>query len=388
NEFGEYTLIQVLESLETAGTKRTLLQVPNLVIATRNGGWHSTGIQAEPVNLDNDFTRWDLIDELPSMIPIRTSVGCPYRCRYCDFIELHPRVVKRSPLSMIKEVTLAKKRGRAFFNLIDDNIFLTQDRVADLTRTILESELNIIWGGFFRVDRIDETNIQDIYDSGCRFGMCGIESADNEQLKRMQKGCHRDEIRQGIELGTAAGIKLVLTFIVGFPGETKSTIDSTINFVNGLTTINKSYSSFQIFPFYVLPSTEVDGLEYRREVGLKGRHGKWSHKTMNSDEARHEWAPYMFKSIHSLPYDYYATDCPIHWDIKKRNTTFDLRRRLTLQFMDKAPDHSIQQCFSKLHSSLLDGLSSPPGTVHWTEILADRPLQPGERMPRVRLGSG
>lgn len=384
-EFGEYTLLKVLAALESGGRSHTRLQdVPNLVLPANDGEWYSTREEPEPVNLDTDYTRWDLVDSMPSLVPIRTSVGCPYRCRYCDFIELHPAVIKRSPRSMIQEIGLAKHRGKKFFNLIDDNIFLTKSRIDDLTRTIREHEIDMIWGGFFRVDRVDETNIAALSESGCRFGMCGIESADDGQLERMRKGCQQEEIFRGIELSTSAGIKLVLTLIVGYPGETQASIDTTVSFLNRLTTTNKGYSCFQVYPFYLLPNTAVDALEYRKLFDLRGRYASWSHNTMDSEEATHLWAPYLFKHIETLPYDYYATDCPFWWEHTRRSEAFRLRRVLTNAFLDGESDDTVQLHFSGLYRFLADGQRDD--LPHWQEVLAERSHQPGRRMPRARLG--
>ncbi len=388
SEFGEYTLLRILDALRRGALRREIVSIPNLVLPTTDGLWHATPTVPEPVNLNEDYTRWDLVEKVPSMIPIRTSIGCPYRCRYCDFIELHPKVIKRDPASILCELKLAKGRGQSFFNLIDDNIFLTRARIADLTRVIRENEIDIVWGGFFRVDRIDEDNIGDIYASGCRFGMCGIESGDDGQLERMRKGCRRGEIARGIELATAAGIKLVLTFIVGFPGETKETIDSSLALINAMATEHKSYSSFQVFPFYLLPNTAVDDLEYRKGFRLTGRHGTWSHDTMDADEARTVWAPYMFRQVQTLPYDYYATDCPPWWNVAKRNMGFALRRQLTNDFLDKADEACIQEHFSGLYGLIHEQRGNNGSVPPWDTVLAERSQQPGERMPRVRLGAG
>lgn len=121
--------------------------------------------------------------------------------------------------------------------------------------------------------------------------MCGIQSADDGQLERMRKGCQQEEIFRGIELSTSAGIKLVLTLIVGYPGETQASIDTTVSFLNRHTTTNKGYSCFQVYPFYLLPNTAVDALEYRKLFDLRGRYASWSHNTMDSERATHVGAP-------------------------------------------------------------------------------------------------
>ena len=72
----------------------------------------------------------------------------------------------------------------------------------------------------------------------------------------------------------------------------------------------------------------------------------------------------------------------------KRNAGFALRRQLTLDFLDKAEDACIQDHFSDLYWLLHDRRGSTHSVPRWDAVLADRSLQPGERMPRVRLGAG
>ena len=136
--------------------------------------------------------------------------------------------------SIAAEIELAKRRSARFFGFVDDNIFLSKQRIKHITKTMLERELGVVWGGFFRVDRIDEDNVNEIAASGCAFGLCGIESGDDGQLDRMGKGCTADEARRGIELSTGAGISLNLSILIGFPGETRESIDNTIAFLNGV----------------------------------------------------------------------------------------------------------------------------------------------------------
>jgi radical SAM superfamily enzyme YgiQ (UPF0313 family) len=375
-EFGEYSLLRLLQALEEGRrTPEEIADVPNLVLPLRNGKWHHTARVPDPIDLDRDYTRWDLVDQMPStVVPLRTSVGCPFRCEYCDFIQLHKQVRVRSPQSLKDEISLAKRRGAAFFNFIDDNIFLSKERIKHLTAMILDNELDIRWGGFFRVDRIDETNIEMLRRSGCYFGMCGIETGDPEMLKRMAKGCRAEEARRGIDLCTAAGIQLLLTFIVGYPGETRDSIDKTIEFVNSLRRDSIGHASYQIYPFYLLPSTGVDNPEYRANFQIMGRFSDWTHSTMNSDEATHVWAPYFFKNA-NLSYEYYSDERFLAFD--QRNKVIDKRKELTVAFIDGREDETIQKCFADLCKEL--PLLNKARTYEWKDYLAPRELQPGTR---------
>jgi radical SAM superfamily enzyme YgiQ (UPF0313 family) len=379
SEFGEHTLLRVLEKVrEGKSNLDHLAEVPNLVLPVGANSWHPTRDEAEPVDLDADYTRWDLVESMPRMVPLRASVGCPFRCRYCDFIELHPKVIVRSPDSIAAEIELAKRRSARFFGFIDDNIFLSKRRIKHITNTMLQKELGVVWGGFFRVDRIDEGNIREIAASGCAFGLCGIESGDDEQLTRMGKDCTKDEALRGVELSTEAGISLNLSILIGFPGETRHSIDNTISFLNGVSNDNRGLPSWLAYPFFLLPNTAADSLEYRRQFNLVGRGANWHHDTMSSDEAAERWAPYMFKSVTQLPYHYYSGDAPRWWRISKRTESFRLRKDLTDAFLDHRSDGAVQESFGRLYALLRES-SKRAATPAWQSVLAARSLQPGER---------
>ena len=64
-EFGEYTLVRLLEALRRGSLRRDIVSIPNLVLATKDGSWHATPTVPEPVNLNEDYTRWDLVDRVP-----------------------------------------------------------------------------------------------------------------------------------------------------------------------------------------------------------------------------------------------------------------------------------------------------------------------------------
>lgn len=379
HEFGEHTLLRVLEKVGEGKSRReALAEIPNLVLPVGGESWHPTRDEAEPIDLEENYTRWDLIESMPGMVPLRASVGCSYRCRYCDFVQLHPRVLMRSAQSIAAEIELAKRRSARFFGFIDDNIFLSKKRVKEITSTMLTRELGVVWGGFFRVDRIDEDNVEEIARSGCAFGLCGIESGDEGQLDRMGKGCTREEALQGIELSTQAGISLNLSLLIGFPGETRKSIGNTISFLNSVSNQHQGAVSWLGYPFFLLPNTAADSLEFRRKFGLTGRGANWEHETMSADEARDHWAPYMFRNVARIPYHYYAGDAPRWWPISKRNRAFELRRAISLAFLDGRPDGEIEEVFSRLYATIADG-GDGGGAPPWRSVLADRSLQPGER---------
>lgn len=385
SEFGEHTLLRVLEVIERKGAAASdLAHVPNLVLPEGRDAWVATGDVDEPVDLDRDYTRWDLVEQMPPLfVPVRSSVGCPYRCRYCDFKDLHPKVRERSPASLVEEIRLAKARGARVLYFTDDNVFTSTRRSTAITRALAEADLGIRWGGFFRVDRINERNVDTLVASGCHFGLCGIESFDAGQLRRMNKRCRPEEMTRGIRLCLERGIHLQLTLIVGFPGETRDSLDATAAAVNALPTGLRGWASFLLFPLQVVPGSAIDGIELRRAFALRGRHARWTHATMSYEQAVDTWSPYLFRRIESLPYGYGNEAVP-GWSHERRDRAFRARGALTLAFLDREPDHELQRRFAALYRVFRDDVPEP-GVPPWQTMLADRAEQPGRPRPLERV---
>jgi len=72
-------------------------------------------------------------------------------------------------------------------------------------------------------------------DGGARLFIVGFESGDPQILKNIKKGRDgRDGAQLHEELPQGVGIKVHGDFIIGLPGETKETIQKTIDFAKEL----------------------------------------------------------------------------------------------------------------------------------------------------------
>lgn len=373
SEFGEHTLLEVLAAIRRgARTAGALLDVKNLVLWTR-AGWHCTGAAPEPVDLDRDFTRWDVVDEMPStMVPVRTSVGCPHTCEFCDFVAIHPRLRLRSPSSVVEELRLIAGRGGTSVSFVDDNAFSSSGRARTLARAIAESELGMSWGGYLRADRVTEGDAALLAKSGLRYGWCGIESADPEMLLRMKKHSDPEAARTGIDALTDAGVHVLSTFVLGFPGETRASVEANIAFLNRLRRHGRGRVEYSMFPFQLMPGSPVDHPERRREFGLTGLLDRWCHATMSAQDVRAVWAPYFFRGV-DASYTYYGGDDSSLWDAARRSRAIAQRKALTLAFLDGAPDEVVQERFAALYRTLRFTVGEVPG---WRDYLGPREQQP------------
>jgi radical SAM superfamily enzyme YgiQ (UPF0313 family) len=373
SEFGEHTLLRLLEALRRgARAPDALSGIENLVLWTA-AGWHSTRRAPETVDLDGEFTRWDVVDEMPAtMVPVRASVGCPHRCEFCDFVAVHPRLRLRSPSSVVDELRLIAARGGTSVGFVDDNALSSAGRAKALGRAISESGLGVRWGGYLRADRVTPEDAGLLARSGLLYAWCGVESGDPAVLRRMRKRSDLDTARRGIDSLTGAGVHVLATFVVGFPGETRASIDASVAFLNGLRRDAPGAVEYLVFPFQVAPGAPVDRPERRREYGLTGLFDRWRHATMSAEDVHATWAPYFFRAVEAS-YTYYGGDHSYLWSAARRAQAVERRKALTLAFLDGAPDEVVQDRFAALHAVLPLAAREPP---RWRDHLASREQQP------------
>ncbi len=363
---GKTELLNVLKELDK-GSKANLHAIPNLAIPDINGNFQFTKIYEEPVDFNTDFTRWDLIDELPTRIPFRTSIGCSYRCGYCDFCYLYPKLVLRNPESILNELNIIKKISRErgshhILHITDDNVFFNERRLKQICETFIKADVKA-WAGFMRASTIKPSNISLIKESGLVYSYLGIESGDQGQLDRMFKKQSINDIKQGIELLDNVGISLLMTFLVGYPGETEKTIANTADFLNTLQ-IGSGFPNYQLYPLYLSPLSRISMPELRKKWEIKGQLDNWSHSTMTSQEATIQCFE-LFKKINDVSYHYNSENNLFNkkYDNDTRKALFKLRKLLTVKLIEKNKKDDIKNILIDISKLLGHGTIIPPDSI-------------------------
>ena len=88
-------------------------------------------------------------------------------------------------------------------------------------------------------------------DAGCFMLSIGGESGNTQILKTIKKGTKPEYIRDTVELLRKVGISSLVYFLIGLPGETRETIQETVDFAKQ---INPDYVEF--YPATPYPGTE------------------------------------------------------------------------------------------------------------------------------------
>lgn len=334
---GKSSLLEILALCEK-DRKSSFEQIPNLVLPSKTG-FVFTKREEEPVDYNEDYTRWDLVSEMPDKVPLRTSIGCPYRCSFCDFYRLFPHVFIRSAQSLSEELKLMKDRlGQtpAIIHVSDDNVFINKKRVSEVCNAIIQSGIRN-WIGFMRAGEYTETEMNLMVRSGLMLGLIGVESGDPGQLERMNKRQDLEKVKRGVEQFDAHGISTLMTFVVGFPGENEQTLGNTIGFMNSLSLPNL-LATYRLFTLLVEPLSQLNNPSVRAKWNIEGSQGKWSHYTMNSDEVMQASFD-LFRGIDSIPYHYgeesnFFNRAKFRYPARKM--LIQLRQQLTVKLIENA----------------------------------------------------
>lgn len=187
---------------------------------------------------------------------IMTTRGCPYQCTFCASREFYDLKIRfRTPENVISEIKyLIKNFGVREICFEDDNLTMKRDHVEKICNLIIKNNLKISWTcpNGIRADRVDEELIRLMKKSGCYFFSYGIESANPKILKNIKKMETIDTIKKSIEIADKVGIETQGFFIFGLPGETKKTIEESIQFAK-----NSKLTRAHFMILDVLPGSEL-----------------------------------------------------------------------------------------------------------------------------------
>ena len=180
-----------------------------------------------------------------------TSRGCPFRCAFCDKSVFGRSFRYRSAKNVVDEIeTLVKSYNVQSIRFFDDILTAIPKRVKEICDELIKRNLKIKWSCEARVNTVNPEMLKMMKNAGCTEMHFGIESGDQKILDLQQKDITLDQAREAVKWTNEAGIESRGYFIIGLPGDTKKTINETIQFGRSL---NLGYIG--IFMFTPYPGT-------------------------------------------------------------------------------------------------------------------------------------
>ncbi|MBI5368579.1 MAG: cobalamin B12-binding domain-containing protein [Planctomycetes bacterium] len=188
---------------------------------------------------------------LPAINMLMTR-GCPGKCTFCNSAETTLRT--RSAASVVDEIIMLKQKyGIREIQFYDDTFTVMKKNVHEFCRLMVEKKVDVTWTAFVRTDCFNPDMARAMKAGGCHQVCFGIESGDNEILKNIRKPIKDELTQRAIDLAKEVGIESRACFIFGNMGETKATMQNTLDYAMeldpdlALFNINTPYPGTQLY---------------------------------------------------------------------------------------------------------------------------------------------
>lgn len=168
--------------------------------------------------------------ERSSMLNLQTQRGCALRCCYCTYPLLEGRKFRRRPGEAVaEELAGMAARGVRYVFVVDSVFNTSPQHVAEVCEAILRRGVEIHWCCFLRPKGLTLELVKLMGRAGLRHVEFGSDSLCDEVLDAYGKQLTFEDIRQSSEWVHAAGIDYAHFLICGGPGETMSTLETTLD---------------------------------------------------------------------------------------------------------------------------------------------------------------
>ncbi len=209
------------------------------------------------------YPAWDLLDLSRYRLPlvnapyviVETSRGCPYTCDFCVApIHQGHKFRERSAAELVDEMERGYREfGLRFFYLWADTVTLNVKTFSAFCDELIARRLPVQWFGNARADNLTNPDfVARLRQAGCWMLALGIETESEETRKDMMKRLEGQKIRAAIENMRRAGIRSFGFFILGYPGDTRESLERTVDYAIDL---GPDFANF--YPAVPYPGTEL-----------------------------------------------------------------------------------------------------------------------------------
>jgi radical SAM superfamily enzyme YgiQ (UPF0313 family) len=288
---------------------RSLANMPGVISKTLAGFVGGTEATSLDVNLADfpDFRLQRFNGRFTDFASLEEGRGCVFRCAFCSFHQ-NNTWRKKSVDRLVAEVKNAVANGYTRITFTGAEFITPKDQTAEFCRRIIAEGIKVDFASYARLDILFKNRwLADLMrEAGWKSLFFGVESGDQGILKIMNKNYDITKVPDTVHyLQDTLGIKVNGSFVIGYPGETEKTIESSKQVIEAA---NFAYLFFD--GFYMLKNTPV--YRDKEKLGLRfiDKSGAWVHPTMNSYEIP-ELMHDLIAWVYSRTTSEYAVDVPI-----------------------------------------------------------------------------
>ncbi len=184
-------------------------------------------------------------------MPIDAGRGCPYSCTFCCSSNFWRRTYRlKSPERIIQDIEYYNKKfGIRSFWFTHDAFTVNKKLVENVCEEILQRGLDIRWKCTTRINCISEDLVLKMKESGCTNIELGIETGSERMQKIIDKRLDLKKAHETIKFLLKNNIAVHTFFMHGFPEETESDINDTLELLFSFLDLGVQYASMNYCRF-------------------------------------------------------------------------------------------------------------------------------------------
>lgn len=247
----DFVLRRLVPYIDEHAHWRETCEVEGLMIRLDEHTWRHTGAFKRVENLDDspdvdrDLVAWKNYAyengnflQTPGTYATSVIRDCTFgKCTFCRYNGPDLTFSVRSVNKSLDEYQrLIEDYGvREIFD--DSGVWYRGSQARDFARGIIDRGLHkrgVYFGFNTRFGYLDEETVRRLGEANFRFVLVGLEAADEETLRRLDKGYLPEAAFQNLEWFTKYGLHPHLTIMVGYHWQTQDMLDRTVKTVRHL----------------------------------------------------------------------------------------------------------------------------------------------------------
>jgi radical SAM superfamily enzyme YgiQ (UPF0313 family) len=138
----------------------------------------------------------------------------------------------RSPKNVLDEIEWLKDEYKAEgIAFQDDTLTFDKKRTLEICDGMIERKLKLPWGCSSRADVVTKEVLFKMAKAGCDEICFGVESGCQRIRDSLKKRVTTEQCENAIKWAKEAGIFVTVSVILGYPGETRETLQESLDFV-------------------------------------------------------------------------------------------------------------------------------------------------------------
>jgi len=157
------------------------------------------------------------------------QIGCVNQCSYC-MSTLYGRLRTRTVPHFIEELKFIERVGFKEVFFIDCGFTNNLTWAGNLTDAMIRESLDLSWWCLSRADHLNQEILAKMKAAGCHSIGVGVESANRDIIRNIHKKVDPEQVKKIVGTAHRLKMKILLYFQFGLPGETRETMQETLDY--------------------------------------------------------------------------------------------------------------------------------------------------------------